>query len=409
MAEDAWGRVDADGTVYVRTPEGERAVGSWHAGSPEDALAYYRRRYDALALEVDLLERRMRTTDLSPDAALGKIGQLRQQVATGSAVGDLAALEARLDALIELVAVRRAELAAARERARAEARAARERVVEEAEQLAESDDWKQAGDRFRALLEEWKQAPRIDRAAEQELWQRFSAARTAFDRRRRTYFAALAAAREDARLRKEKLVSEAEALAASREWTATAARFRDLMREWKAAGRAAKESDDALWLRFRAAQDAFFAARSAAFDERDSALAANQQKKEALLGEAEALLPARDLRSARGALRSIQERWERVGPVPRPVKDALDARLRAVEEQVRGAEQSRRRTNPEAVSRAHATVAALRSSIAGLEDEARRERQAGRESAAEAAEAAAAARREWLAEAERTLADLDRG
>ena len=38
-ASDAWGRVADDGTVYVRTTEGERVVGSWQAGSPDEALA----------------------------------------------------------------------------------------------------------------------------------------------------------------------------------------------------------------------------------------------------------------------------------------------------------------------------------------------------------------------------------
>ena len=33
-----WGRVDADGTVYVRTADGERVIGSWQAGSPEEAI-----------------------------------------------------------------------------------------------------------------------------------------------------------------------------------------------------------------------------------------------------------------------------------------------------------------------------------------------------------------------------------
>lgn len=409
MERDAWGRVDADGTVYVRTPDGERAVGSWHAGPPEQGLAYFARRYDALAIDVDLLERRIRDTDLAPDAALGKIGQLREQVNTALAVGDLAALTARLDTLVELAEARRGELAAAREQARADARAARERIVEEAERLAGSGDWKQTGDRLRELLGQWKDAPRIERSAEQELWTRFSAARSTFDKRRRSHFAALDEQREEARLRKEKLVAEAESLAGSREWGPTAARFRDLMREWKAAGRAAREADDALWQRFRTAQDAFFSARSAVLTERDSALSANQQQKESLLAEAEALLPVRDLRSARAALRSIQERWERVGAAPRTVKDQLDGRLRKVEEALRGAEETRwRRTNPEAVARAEATIAQLRSSISALEDEAERERAAGRGQPADEAAAAAAARREWLAEAERTLADLQR-
>ena len=68
-----WGRVADDGTVYVRTSEGERVVGIWQAGSPDEALAFFTRRYDSLATEVSLLERRISTTDLAPSQAKATI------------------------------------------------------------------------------------------------------------------------------------------------------------------------------------------------------------------------------------------------------------------------------------------------------------------------------------------------
>ena len=49
-----WGRVDGDGTVYVKTADGERPVGQMPDATPEEAMAFYARRYDALALEVRL-------------------------------------------------------------------------------------------------------------------------------------------------------------------------------------------------------------------------------------------------------------------------------------------------------------------------------------------------------------------
>ncbi len=76
-ASNEWGRVDADGTVYVRTAEGERAVGSWHAGTPEDGLAHYTRRYDDLATEVALLESRLASGAGDPKATLSQATALR--------------------------------------------------------------------------------------------------------------------------------------------------------------------------------------------------------------------------------------------------------------------------------------------------------------------------------------------
>ena len=198
-ANDPWGRVADDGTVYVRAGGSERVVGSWQAGSPDEALAFYRRKYEGLETEVTLLEQRLSGTDLSPGSAR----------ATANAVGDLDSLHARLEALTGQVDSRREEVKAAREQARVEARTFKERIVAEAEQIAaEATHWKISGERMRQLLEEWKAAPRADRAVETALWKRLSAARNAFAKRRKAYFAGLEEEREEAKSAKEKLVGQ---------------------------------------------------------------------------------------------------------------------------------------------------------------------------------------------------------
>ncbi|PZG20825.1 DUF349 domain-containing protein [Nonomuraea aridisoli] len=408
MSTDPWGRVDDDGTVYVRTAEGERAVGSWQAGEPEEALAYFHRKYDELAGQVQLLEQRVKGTDLAPAQAEASIAKLREAVADAHAVGDLAALTARLDGLTELVAQRREEVKAARERARAEARAVKERIVAEAERIAEeTTHWKSGGERLRQLVEEWKAADRIDRVTEAQLWKRLSAARTAFAKRRKVYFAGLDEQREGVRAAKERIVAEAEAISGSTDWGATAAAYRDLMQQWKSAGRASREAEDELWARFKAAQDLFFQARSAVFAERDASLAANAQVKEELLAEAEKILPVTDARTARAALRGILERWEAAGPVPRDQRDRLEGGLRKIDEAVRKAEDAEwKRSNPEARARAQSTVDQLRTSIDQLEKRLSKAQAAGRAKDVKEAEEALTARRSWLAEAERTLAEF---
>jgi hypothetical protein len=414
-----WGRVDEEGTVYVRTSAGERAVGSWQAGSPEEALAFFQRKFASLETEVALLEQRLATTDLSAGQAEAAISRLRTVVADARVVGDLDGLAARLDRLSGLVDRRREEQRAAREQARSEAMTIKERIVAEAERIAAeaeatlrasgSTHWKVSGERMRQLLEEWKAAPRGDRAAEAVLWKRFSAARNAFTKRRKAYFATLEEERESAKTRKEKLVAEAEGLASSTSWTVTAVAFRDLMRQWKQAGRADRVSEEKLWNRFRAAQDSFFRARAAALSAKEGELRAHAGVKTALLAEAEKLLPVTDCRAARVALRGIQERWEKAGPVPRAAHDRLEAGLRRVEEAVRAAEDSVwRRSSPEALRRARGTVEQIRSAIANLEGEIAEAQASGDEVARKRAEEALAARRSWLAEAERTLAELSR-
>ncbi|MCM2418297.1 MULTISPECIES: DUF349 domain-containing protein [unclassified Streptomyces] len=384
MSSDPWGRVDETGTVYVRTADGEREVGSWQAGSPDEALAYFERKYEGLVVEIGLLERRVKTTDLAPKDALTAIEHLRASVTEAHAVGDLAALATRLDALVGLVESRREERKVAKAKATDEAKVAKEELVAEAEGLAESEQWRTAGERLRALVDTWKALPRLDRKADDELWHRFSHARSVFSKRRKAHFASLDSQREEARRAKEKLVTEALALSNSTDWGPTAARYRELMTEWKAAGRAQRESEDDLWNRFRGAQDQFFQARTEVFNERDSQERENLALKEELAIEAEKILPVTDLKAARAAFRGINERWEAVGHVPRDARPRIEARMHAVERAIQDSEENEwRRTNPEARARAAGLTGQLQAAVDKLRTQAEAARAAGNASKAD--------------------------
>ncbi|MFB6819856.1 DUF349 domain-containing protein [Streptomyces sp. NPDC056347] len=364
MSSDPWGRVDETGTVYVRTADGEQVVGSWQAGSPEEALAYFERKYEGIVVEIGLLERRVKTTDLSAKDATAAIEHLRLQVDEHHAVGDLEALRKRLDALVAAVDSRREERKAQKAKQTDEAKHAKEALVAEAEELARSEQWRSAGERLRALVDTWKGLPRLDRKSDDELWHRFSHARSAFSKRRKAHFASLDAQREEARKAKEKLVAEAESLSGSTDWGPTAARYRDLMTEWKAAGRAQREAEDDLWNRFRGAQDVFFAARSGVFAERDAEQGENLKLKEELAVEAERLVPVKDLKAARAAFRAINERWEAIGHVPRDARPKVEGRMHAVERAIQEAEEAEwRRTNPEARARAAGLTGQLQAAV----------------------------------------------
>ncbi|WOX08330.1 DUF349 domain-containing protein [Streptomyces sp. N50] len=364
MSSDPWGRVDETGTVYVRTADGEQVVGSWQAGSPEEALAYFERKYEGLVVEIGLLEKRVKTTDLSAKDAQAAVDHLREQVDAHHAVGDLASLGVRLDKLVETVEARREERKQQRAKQSDEARHSKEALVVEAEELAQSDQWRAAGERLRALVDTWKGLPRLDRKSDDELWHRFSHARSAFSKRRKAHFASLDAQREDARKTKEKLVAEAEGLSASTDWGPTAARYRELMADWKAAGRAQREHEDDLWNRFRGAQDVFFAARSSVFAERDAEQTENLKLKEELAEEAEKLLPVTDLKAARAAFRSINERWEAIGHVPRDSRPKVEGRMHTIERALQESEEVEwRRTNPEARARAEGLTGQLQAAV----------------------------------------------
>ena len=399
-----WGRVDDEGNVFVRTADGERQVGQWLGGDASEGLTFFGRKYDDLAFELDLLEKRLRSGRVAPDDATGAVKQLRGTIADAQVVGDLAALEKRLGALDELIAKQREKRKAERAKRQAKAAERKEAIAAEAEKLAESNDWRHGADRLRALLDEWKALPRLDKAADDVLWRRFSSARTTYTRRRKAHFAELNEKREGARGIKELLVKEAEALADSTEWGPTTSAYRELMRRWKDAGPAPKGVDDQLWKRFRGAQDTFFGARDAANAAMDEEFAENATKKEALLVEAEALLPVTDVQAAKSAFRGIADRWDEAGKVPRDRMKDLEGRMRKVEQAIRQVEDDAwKRSNPEARARAADTVAQLETSIADLETKRDKATAAGNAKKAQEHAAAIEARQAWLVEARKAV------
>jgi hypothetical protein len=407
VSDQQWGRVDDDGTVYVRTAEGERPVGQYPEGTPEEALHFFTERYAALAFEVELLERRIKSGVLSPEEAASSIRTVREQVAGANAVGDLDALVGRLDGLAPVLEEQREARKAERAQRTAEARSGKERIVTEAETLATGSDWRNGANRMRDLLDEWKALPRIDRATDDALWRRFSTARTAYTRRRKAHFAEQHEKRDAARAVKERLATEAEELATSTDWGPTAGRYRDLMRQWKAAGPAPREVDDALWKRFRGAQDTFFGARDAAAAEQDQEFAANAEAKERLLAEAESLLPVQDLDDAKRAFRDIAERWDAAGKVPRDRMKELEGRIRRVEQEIRSVEEEHwRRSDPEKSARADDMVSKLESAIAQVEADLAKARADGNEKKIRELEENLASRQTFLETAKRASADF---
>ncbi len=395
-----WGRVDADGTVYVVTSGGDRVVGSWQAGDPAAGLAHYGRRYDDFITEIALLEKRLTSRSGDAKATRTHAQMLRESIDTLPAVGDLDSAAARLETLIGAAEQAVSHAAQDRANAKAAAVATREALCVEAEALAESNQWKAAGDRLKAILEEWRTIRGIDRKTDDLLWKRFAKARDTFTRRRGSHFAELDKERGAAKDVKEKLIARAEELADSNDFAETATEYRTLMSDWKASGRAPRDVEDALWERFRDAQERFFSRRQKTFADRDAEFEANATVKQGLLAEAEKIDLGRGLDAAKASLRSVQERWEAAGKVPRERIRTLDAGLRAVEDRIKSAEDSMwRKTDPETTAR----LAQFRSRFEAYQAQADKATAAGDAKRAAAAQAQANQWQEWLRAAENAV------
>ncbi|WP_353828317.1 DUF349 domain-containing protein [Agromyces sp. SYSU T0242] len=401
-AQQPWGRVDETGTVFVRTSEGEREVGQYPDATPEEALAYFERKYADLAGAVALLEQRVRRGAPAADVAKA-VATLQSSVADAHAVGDLEALARRLDALSgttqELTVQQQAEAKAAL----ADAIVERTRIVEEAESLAAQDpaktQWKQTSAALDDLFARWQQhqqdGPRLPKGEANELWKRFRAARSTIEQHRKAFFAELDAQHREVRQRKQHLIERAEALAPR--GADGVPEYRALLDEWKQAGRAGKKVDDALWAKFKAAGDVLFQAKAEIDAKDDEEYRANLEQKRALLDEADTLLSATDSRSARSTLNGIQRRWDEIGRVPRDQVRSVEDRLRKVENHVRALEDERwEREDPEKKARSEGMLGQLHDAIEKLESELADAEASGDAEAAAAAREALDARRAWL-------------
>lgn len=356
-----FGRIDDDGAVWLTGPP-ERQIGVWQAGTPEEGLAHFGRRYANVATEVGLLDARLESHPEEVERISADATRIQESLPTADILGDVPALDTRLAGILERAG-----------KVVSQAAQRREELTVEAERIAaEGENWKADGDRMRAIVDEWRTLGGGERVVNDALWKRIRTARESFNQRRGAHFADLDKQRGAVKRRKQDLVARAVAMQDSTDWNETARAYRDLMGEWKAAGRAQRADDDRLWAQFRAAQDHFFGAKDADNRRKDAEFEDNAVAKQALLDEYDAKIdPESGLDRAREVLRELQEKFDEIGFVPRARVREFDEKIGVLESRVADfAEQQWRRTDPEVEARVaqfQAKVDQLRSSAEDAE------------------------------------------
>jgi Domain of Unknown Function (DUF349) len=410
-----FGRVDDQLNVYVKTAEGERLVGSYPDKTKEEALAYFVRKFEQVAAEVALLAARIKSGAIVPTDAAEAVIRLREQIRNLNGVGDLATLARSVDELPALIENHRAAYeerkqleTAMREAKKAAAMLEKEKIVSEAESLADSENWKVTSARLKELLDAWKVAPRLDKETDSALWKRFAASRNRFDKRRRTHFSQLVANQSEVAEKKNEIVATAKKLATSTDWVKTAHAFKDLMDQWKAAGRGKSSVDNKLWEEFKGYQDQFFAAKNADLAVRKVEMEENLTKREALILEFEAILPISDLAAAKKTFRDLIEKWSKIGITDRNKRASLETRINKVEAEIKAlTDEQNRRTDPTAIAHATGVVKSLEEAIVNYEKQVARFTAEGQTAKAKVAQEAAEARKVWLEEARKGLSTFD--
>jgi hypothetical protein len=372
MSTNKFGRVDADNNVFV-IDGSERKVGQYPGVPTEEALAYFVRKYEDLAAQVRILEQRV-ANKVDSHGMKKMAAKLAEDLKEPAVVGDISDLRRRVGNLDEKISALVSEKHEATKEATAEALASRLKIAVRAEEIANQDaaktQWKTSGAEMNALFEQWQQlqksGPKVSKAEADSIWKRFSSARTRFETAKRGYFAGLDASNKQTKAKKTAIVEQAEALAAK--GSDDIAGYRKLLDEWKNSGRTPGKSDDALWLRFKAAGDTIFAKKSETAVVENAEQEKNLATKLEILKEAASIDPDKDLAAAKKSLQSIQQRWEKAGRVPKDKLRETEDKLRAIEAKVRKVEEDQwRRTDPAAIERSNSVTSQLEDSIKKLE------------------------------------------
>ena len=392
QSETTFGRVDADGTVWVKDGDW-RSVGQVVDVSADEALAFYVTRFTELASQVTLLEQRSKAGASARDL-LAAIEKLVVALTDAHAVGDLNALRLRVGVVAESIAGLKDKQDAENKEASAQSLERRTSIVERVEEIAlqinGSIHWRNAQKEIGELFDSWKEEQklphRIPKKAADELWNRFKTARQTFDRAQRAFFQTKQSADKEAKSVKTELCEKAEALAPK--GADGIGQYRSLLEEWKKAPRAARALDNQLWDRFKAAGDALYSAGSLEWT-------ANTEAKEALLSQYQHLLSEKDADAAKRGFRELRTKWDLLGNVAKADERRINDGIRAIERHVRTLETDHlERTNPAKVALREGFAAQVEASIAQLEAQA-----AGLSDAAAMAriQSEIASKKEWLA------------
>ncbi len=391
-SETTFGRVDADGTVWVKDGDW-RSVGQVVDVPADEALAFYVTRFTELASQVTLLEQRSKAGASARDL-LAAIEKLVVSLTDAHAVGDLNALRLRVGVVAESIAGLKEKQDAENKEASAQSLERRTAIVERVEAIAAqingSIHWRNAQKEIGELFDSWKEEQklpyRVPKKAADELWSRFRAARQTFDRAQRAFFQTKQSADKEAKSIKTSLCEKAEAL--NVKGADGIGQYRALLEEWKKAPRAARALDNQLWDRFKAAGDALYSAGSAEWS-------ANSEAKTALLAHYQHLLSEKDADVAKRGFRELRTKWDLLGNVAKADERKINDGIRAIERHVRALESDHlERTDPAKVALREGFAAQVEASIAQLE-----EKVAGVSDAEEVAriQSEIASKKEWLA------------
>ena len=191
-----------------------------------------------------------------------------------------------------------------------------------AREITNTAGWNAASKEIEEIQAAWRRIGYATKKDNQKIYDRFRAACDAFFTRKREFYSGIKGNMSENLDKKVALIEQAEALKTSTEWKKATDQFIALQKQWKEIGAVPRKKSEALWKRFRAACDEFFAARDAnAGGEND--FYGNLRAKRKVVEDIQAYEPAAEAAANEEAMRAFQERWSAIDHVPFKEKDAI--------------------------------------------------------------------------------------
>ncbi|MBP3398989.1 MAG: DUF349 domain-containing protein [Erysipelotrichaceae bacterium] len=212
----------------------------------------------------------------------------------------------------------------------ANSKALKEELIVRAEALSQSNNFNSTTNELNELMNQWKAAGSCGKETDDQLWEKFNAARQTFFDRKHDYWQARQEKSANAKTAKEELIKKAEALKDSTDWKKTADAYNELLNQWKTAGFAGKDQDDALWARFNEARQAFYDARSAHYDAQRAENAKRAEAKAELVKAAQAIADEKFYsRENSDKIKKLNAEWKKIGFAGKGQEDELWSQFRA--------------------------------------------------------------------------------
>ena len=201
-------------------------------------------------------------------------------------------------------------------------------LIDEATKLQDEEDVVTAFRRLQELHDKWRETGPVAKEFREEIWNTFKDRSATINKRYQEFFEERKRREQENENAKTALCEKIEAIDPAQlktygAWNKATQEIIDAQESWKNLGFASRKTNNALFSRFRATCDRFFAAKAEFFQNQKDELSRNLAAKTELCEQAEALKDSTDWKATTERIVALQQQWKTIGAVPKKQSDAV--------------------------------------------------------------------------------------